>query len=200
LPLAIVMATFLPYKGPLTVGLVTVVTGWSWVARVLRSQTLSMRNREFVEAARAGGESSFRIIFYEIFPNEIALVAAQLLGTIIYSILAETGLEYLGLGDVTNISWGNMFYWASNNDALMLGAWWWFVAPGLCIALLGAGLAFINFGIDEIASPSLRKERVPKGIGAKRRRGQSAIVPVPIEEQALVVDKGEQQQARETFL
>lgn len=162
LPLAIVLAAFLPYKGPLTVGFVTVITGWSWGARVLRSQTLSMRSREFVEAAKASGESSLRIIFFEIFPNEIALVAAELLGTIIYAILAEAGLEFLGLGDVTTVSWGTMFYWAGNNDALLLGAWWWIVAPGLCVAILGGGLAFINFGIDEIANPRLRKERQPK--------------------------------------
>ncbi len=162
LPLAIVLAAFLPYKGPLTIGFVTVITGWSWGARVLRAQTLSMRNREFVEAAKASGESSVRIIFFEILPNEIAIVAAELLGTIIYAILAETGLEYLGLGDVTTVSWGTMFYWAGNNDAILLGAWWWILPPGLCIALLGAGLAFINFGIDEIANPRLRKEPKPK--------------------------------------
>jgi peptide/nickel transport system permease protein len=167
LPLAIVLAAFSPQKGPLTIGFVTVITGWSWGARVLRSQTLSMRNRDFVEAAKASGESSMRIIFFEILPNEIAIVAAELLGTIIYAILAETGLEYLGLGDVTTVSWGTMFYWAGNNDAILLGAWWWIIPPGLCIALLGAGLAFINFGIDEIANPRLRKETKPKQLSKK---------------------------------
>ena len=93
---------------------------------------------------------------------KIAIVAAQLLGTVIYAILAETGLEFLGLGDITNTSWGIMLYWAGNNDALLLGAWWWILPPGLCIAILGAGLAFINFGIDEIANPRLRKESKPK--------------------------------------
>lgn len=169
LPLAIVLAAFLPYKGPLTIGLVTVITGWSWGARVLRSQTLSMRSRDFVEAAKASGETSTRIIFFEILPNEIAIVAAELLGTVIYAILAETGLEYLGLGDVTSVSWGTMFYWAGNNDAILLGAWWWILPPGLCIAVLGAGLAFINFGIDEIANPRLRKERKLKKEGRRGR-------------------------------
>jgi len=77
---------------------------------------------------------------------------------VIYAILAETALEFLGLGDITSTSWGTMLYWAGNNDALLLGAWWWFLPPGLCIAVLGAGLAFINFGIDEIANPRLRNE------------------------------------------
>ena len=158
LPLAIVLAAFLPHTGALSIGFVIVVTGWSWGARVLRAQTLSMRNRDFIEAAKVSGERWWRVIFFEIFPNESAIVAAELLGTIIYAILAEAGLEFLGLGNISNVSWGTMFYWALNNEALLLGAWWWIVPPGLCIALLGASLAFINFGIDEIANPRLRSE------------------------------------------
>jgi peptide/nickel transport system permease protein len=158
LPLAILLAAFIAYKGPLTIGVVLTVTGWSWGARVMRSQTLLMRNIDNVDAARSSGETSFRIIFYEIFPNEIAIVASQFLGTIIYAILAETGLEFLGLGNINSISWGTMLYLANNGDALALGSWWWFLVPGLCIAILGAGLALINFGIDEIANPKLRAE------------------------------------------
>lgn len=169
LPLAILLAAFIAYKGPLTIVIVLTVTGWSWGARVLRAQTLSMRSRECIESARASGESDWRIIFYEILPNEIAIVAAQLLGTIIYAILAETGLEFLGLGDITAVSWGTMLYWAGNNDALLLGAWWWFLPPGLCIALLGAGLTFINFGIDEIANPRLRGKRKQKRLENDKR-------------------------------
>jgi peptide/nickel transport system permease protein len=168
LPLAIVLAAFLPYKGPLTLGFVLTITGWSWGARVLRAQTLSMRNREFITAAKAIGEPAWRIIFFELFPSEIGVVVAQLLGTIIYVILAEAGLEYLGLGDVGSVSWGTMLYWAGNNGALPLGYWWWFVPPGLCIALLGAGLAFVNFGIDEIANPRLRTVRAERSDEAKK--------------------------------
>ncbi|HZO74041.1 MAG TPA: ABC transporter permease [Ktedonobacteraceae bacterium] len=158
LPLAILLAAFLPYKGPLTIGFVLTVTGWSWGARVLRSQTLSLRTWDCVEAARASGESTWRIIFYEILPNETAIVAAQFFGTVIYAILAETALEYLGLGDITSTTWGNMLFSASNSAALLQEAWWWFLPPGLCIAILGAALTFINFGIDEIANPRLRNE------------------------------------------
>lgn len=170
LPLAIILAAFVAYKGPLTIAFVLTVTGWSWGARVLRAQTLSMRNRDNVEAARASGEPDYRIIFFEILPNEIAIVAAQFLGTVIYAILAEVGLEFLGLGDVNSVSWGTMLYWASNNDALLLGAWWWFLAPGLCIAILGAGLTFINFGIDEIANPRLRSQ--PKNLPRRGKQKQ----------------------------
>src|SRR5579859_324689 len=168
LPLAIVMASFLPYKGPLTIGFVLTITGWSWGARVLRAQTLSMRNREFVTAAKSTGEPAWRIIFFEIFPSEVGVVVAQLLGTIIYVILAEAGLEFLGLGDLGSVSWGTMLYWAGNQDALALGYWWWFVPPGLCIAILGAGLAFVNFGIDEIANPRLRTLKTERARKTKK--------------------------------
>jgi peptide/nickel transport system permease protein len=175
LPLAILLAAFAAYRGPLTIIIVLTVTGWSWGARVLRAQTLSMRNRDYVEAAKASGESTLRIIFYEILPNETSIVAAELLGTVIYAILAATGLEFLGLGDITGTSWGTMLYWAGNNDALLLGAWWWFLPPGLCIAILGAGLAFVNFGIDELANPRLRIEPGPKKARRQGKRHQTEL-------------------------
>lgn len=156
LPLLIVLASYLTAKGPLTIGLVISVTGWAWGARVMRAQTLSMRKRDFVEAARASGESAIRIIFAEILPNELAIVASSFIGTVIYAIITEASLAFLGLSDVTMTSWGTMLYWAENNNALLVGAWWWFVPPGLCIALVGAGLALVNFGIDEITNPRLR--------------------------------------------
>jgi len=161
IPLAIVLAAYFP-RGPLTISLVIVVTNWAWQARVLRSQTLSMRNREFVVAARASGEHTWRIIFFEIFPNEIGLVVAGFVSTTIYVILAWAALEFLGLGDGSIPSWGSMLYWAQQAGALGGSLWWWFVPPGVCIAILGAGLSLINFGIDEIADPRLRSERPPK--------------------------------------
>jgi peptide/nickel transport system permease protein len=163
LPLAIVLAAYFP-RGPLTISLVIVVTNWAWQARVLRSQTLSVRSREFVTAARVSGESTWRIIFYEIFPNEIGLVVAGFVSTTIYVVLTWAALEFLGLGDGTIPSWGSMLYWAQQAGALGGGLWWWFVPPGACIALLGAGLSLINFGIDEIADPRLRRERPVKAV------------------------------------
>ena len=155
LPLAIVLAAYFP-RGPLTIALVITFTSWSWQARVLRSQTLSMRSREFVTAARTCGESAIRIIFAEILPNEIGLVAAGFVSTTIFVILTWTALEFLGLGDPNAVSWGSILYWAQQADTIFSGAWWWFVPPGFCIALLGMALALINFGIDEIADPRLR--------------------------------------------
>jgi peptide/nickel transport system permease protein len=169
LPLAIVLAAFLQ-RGPLTIALVITITGWAWGARVLRSQTLTMRSREFVTAARANGESTVRIIFFEILPNEISIVAVNFIFVVLNVILAWAALEFLGLGDISTVSWGSMLYWAQNNGALILGAWWWFVPPGLCIALVGAGLALINFGIDEIADPRLRQGTRPRRFKRKKAR------------------------------
>jgi peptide/nickel transport system permease protein len=161
LPLAIVLAAYLP-RGPLTISLVIIFTNWAWQARVLRAQTLSMRSREFVTAARASGEHTWRIIFFEIFPNEIGIVVAGFVSTTIYVVLTWAALEFLGLGDGTIPSWGSILYWAQQAGALGGGLWWWFIPPGACIALLGAGLSLINFGIDEIADPRLRQDARPR--------------------------------------
>jgi peptide/nickel transport system permease protein len=155
IPLMLVIAAYIP-TGPFTISLVVAITSWAWGARVLRAQTLSMRSREFVTAARATGESSWRAIFYEIFPNQTSLVAANFVSTMIQVILAFATLQFLGLGDTSQASWGGMLNLAYNQNALLAGQWWWFVPPGACIAVLGAGLSLINFGIDELADPRLR--------------------------------------------
>lgn len=158
LPLAIVFAGYFPSKGTLSLTIVLLISGWAWGARVLRGQTFSMRERDFVQAARCAGDSAWRIIFFEILPNELAILAASFVGTAVYAILADVGLEFLGLGDVTGTGWGNMLYWAQASNLLFAGYWWWFAAPSLCVALFGMGLSLINFGIDEVANPKLRKE------------------------------------------
>ena len=163
LPLTIVLASLASAnaanKNEFVIALVLLFTSWSYGARVLRAQTLSLKEREFVTAARASGESSLRIIFAEILPNEVALVASTFVGTFVYAVGAEVALEFLGLGNTSQASWGEILYWAQNNGALIVGKWWQFVPAGLCIAVLCAGLTFINFGIDELANPRLRNER-----------------------------------------
>src|SRR6266436_3110999 len=162
LPLTIVLASLASAnaanKNEFVIALVLLFTSWSYGARVLRAQTLSLKEREFVTAARASGESSLRIIFAEILPNEVALVASTFIGTFVYAVGAEVALEFLGLGDTSKATWGVILYWAQNNAALIVGKWWQFVPAGLCVAILCAGLTFINFGIDELANPRLRRE------------------------------------------
>jgi peptide/nickel transport system permease protein len=163
LPLTIVLASLASASGAnkneFVIALVLLFTSWSYGARVLRAQTLSIKEREFVAAARATGESSLRIISSEILPNEVSLIASTFVGTFVYAVGAEVALEFLGLGDTSRSSWGEILYWAQNNAALIVGKWWQFVPAGLCIALLCAGLTFINFGMDELSNPRLRVER-----------------------------------------
>lgn len=163
LPLAIVVAssanTGSGGRSEFLLALILLFTSWSYGARVLRSQTLSLKEREFVTAARASGETTIRIIFVEILPNEIALVASTFISTFVYAVSTQVGLDFLGLGDTSHASWGEILYWAQNNGALIIGKWWQFVPVGLCVALLCASLAFINFGIDEMANPRSRSER-----------------------------------------
>ena len=158
LPLAIVLATYLP-PGPLSLTAVLAFAGWSWNARVFRSQAISLRQRDFVLAAIVSGESHWRIIVREMLPNMISLVAAAFIGATIYAVGAQVGLEFLGLGDVGAVTWGTNLYWAANDSALMTGSWWIFVPTGLGVALVGFGLTFVNFGIDEFNNPRLRVNR-----------------------------------------
>jgi peptide/nickel transport system permease protein len=158
LPLIIVVAGWLDRPGPFTVVLVLSLTSWAYGARVLRAQTLTLRNSEFVVAARVVGEPSWRIIIFEILPNMTSLIVSSWIGAVLFAILAEAGLEFIGLGDANAVTWGTTLYWAQNNQALLRGDWWTFVPPGLCIALVGFSLTLINFGIDEITNPRLRSE------------------------------------------
>ncbi len=156
LPLMIVIAAYLHFKGLMPIILVIAITGWPSGARILRSQMLSLRNREFVMSAKILGENSIHIIFSEIFPLMFSLIIANFFSATLYAILGEASLEFLGLGNVNLVTWGTILYWAQNNQALLNGAWWWILAPGLCISLLGAGFALLNFSLDEISNPRLR--------------------------------------------
>ncbi|MEV0304164.1 ABC transporter permease [Streptomyces prasinus] len=165
LPLLIILAAFLP-PGTSTVILVLVVTGWAGSARVLRAQAKSIRGKDFVAAAVVTGERPLRIMFREILPNMASVVMTTLLGCVIFGIGAQAGLEFLGLGDSSVVSWGTNLYWASNDGALMTGTWWAFVPSGLCIALVAFALALVNYAVDEITNPRLRSRRA-----RRKRRG-----------------------------
>lgn len=169
LPLIIIIAGQLPSAGGVTVALVIAVTGWAWGARVLRAQTLSLRRRDFVEASRASGESTWRIITAEIMPNLTAIIASGFVATVVFAVLTQTTLAFIGIGNPYDWNWGTILYGAQNNLALQRGAWWWFVPAGLCIALVGMALTLVNFGIDEFVNPRLRSV----GMNARtlRKRG-----------------------------
>jgi peptide/nickel transport system permease protein len=162
LPLIIIIAAFVHASGIWPTVLVIAFVSWAASARVLRAQTLSVRNREYVLAARASGERAGRIIFFEIVPNELPIIVSQFIFSMIFAILTQAGLAFLGLASFGQMTWGSILYYAQNDEAMASGAWWWFVPPGLCIALLGMGLALINFGLDELLNPRLKVYRPAK--------------------------------------
>jgi peptide/nickel transport system permease protein len=155
LPLIVTLALFLP-PGAATIVLVLSFTGWAWPARVLRAQALSLRERDFVAAAIVSGERGWRVMLQEILPNMWSIVVASFMGSTVYAIGAEASLEFLGLGDVHQVTWGTMLYWAVNHADLEQGAWWTFVPAGLAIALVAFAMTMINFAMDEITNPRLR--------------------------------------------
>jgi len=164
LPLLIVLADYVPSAGSsiFLVAAIIAVTTWAYSARTLRAQTLSLRNRDFVEAARVSGESRTRIILAEILPNLVPIVAASFLFTTLAAIYAYVAISFLGLGGSPTGSpaglwnWGEMLREGFANNAVRGGWWWWWAPPGICVALLGTGLALLNFGIDEFINPRLR--------------------------------------------
>lgn len=162
-PLIIVIAAYAGAGGISVVIGVLVITGWSYGARQLRAQALSLRNRDFLESARVRGERTSYVIVFEILPTMVSLIAANFLGAALYALLTAAGLQFIGLGDSSSVSWGTMLHWAQENEALETGQQVWVIAPGLCIALLGASFALINYAFDEIGNPALRPVRRRKG-------------------------------------
>jgi peptide/nickel transport system permease protein len=158
-PLLIVIAAYVHNSGTLVLIAVLTLTGWSYTARQLRAQALSLRHRDFLEAARVRGERSIYIIVVEIIPTMTSLIVASFLTNALYAVLFASSLQFIGLGDPNSTSWGTMLYWAENNEALHTGQYLWAVIPGALIALLGAAFALLNYAFDEIGNPALRPMR-----------------------------------------
>src|SRR6516165_7523106 len=187
LPLLIVIFGFLPSSGgsnDVLIGLIIAITGWAWGARVLRAQTLSLRNRDYVDSARLAGERNWRIIGYEILPNLLPIVASSFLFTVLYAVGTYTAMAFLGLVNPQHWSWGTMLFWAQSANAEISGYWWWYLPPGLAVAFLGTALALLNFGVDEFINPRLRaagltRKRVRKyAAGPVPRRFKLGLTPV----------------------
>ena len=176
LPLIIIVASMFENPPLVVIAAVLGLTGWAWGARVLRAQTMSLRNRDFIQAARANGEPLRRIIGNEMLPNLMALIAASFVGTVTAAILGLTTLSYIGVIPVNTYNWGTILNWASAQGAFRQNQWWWFMPPGLCIAAIGVGLSLINFGIDEYVNPRLRS--AGERARAMKKRGLDVNDPV----------------------
>lgn len=185
LPFLIVINSYLPSGGKSNSVLLAVIislTGWAWGARVLRAQTLSMRKRDFVDAARISGERSWRIIIFEIVPNLVPVIASSFVFTVLYAMGTYVALAFIGAIDPNSPwSWGSMLFWAQSNTAAQVGGWYWFAAPGVCVALLGTSLVLLNFGIDEFINPRLRAAGLSrKGLKAAGVRSRNTLGLTPV--------------------
>ncbi len=156
LPLMILVATYVGGSYWIVVGLFTFL-GWAGVCRMVRGRILSEKAADYVEAARSYGAPWPRILFRHILPSTYPLLALIAARTAAGSVLAEAGLSFLGFGDPLAISWGKMLAEAQAQGALLFGAWWWVLFPGLAVTLLA--LSFINLGyaLEEVFNPRLRR-------------------------------------------
>jgi peptide/nickel transport system permease protein len=166
LPLLILLSAYLA-PGTKSLIIVLTITSWAFQARQLRSQGLSVRNRDFLVAARVRGERPMYIVLVEIVPTMTSLLAASFLALAVFEVGFAASLQFLGLGNASQLMWGTMLYNAQQAAALESGNAWWALAPGLAVALMGAGFALLNYAFDEIGNPALRPVR-------RRKRGRAA--------------------------
>jgi peptide/nickel transport system permease protein len=172
IPLLVVASGYLKSRGMGTMILVLALSLWAFEARILRGQALSLKNRDFVLAAKASGESTWRIVVGELMPNMVSRIAAAFVLVFYIALLTDAGLEFLGLGDQAATSWGVTLYWAQTNSTVLQGEWWPFFFPGAALAFTVLGLVLLLAGIDEISNPRLRTERTARrrflGLPARR--------------------------------
>ena len=157
LAILIMIAASFSFVTPLMMGLVIAATSWMHPTRVIRSQVLSLREREFVLLLRLSGAAPLHIIFRELLPNLIPFLAASFVNSVATAILASIGLEVLGLGSFQNPTLGNLIYFAIIGNAMWLGLWWWWLPPILILIVLFMGLFFVSTALDAIANPRLEQ-------------------------------------------
>ncbi len=168
--LLLIVASLLGGVSPLIICVIIGFTSWPWNARVLRAQTMSIRNREFVYSAETLGESTPRILFVEIMPSMLSMISSAFVSTLIYAIMAHATLEFIGFGDPLSVTWGTMLYNAQTSGAMLSGAWWEVAGPVGGLILLGTSLTLINFSIDEISNPKLSASRFMRAFYRKQKK------------------------------
>jgi peptide/nickel transport system permease protein len=153
----LIIAAYLEVRGFLFESLFIGVFSWPWAARAIRSQTFSLRSRDFVDLARLSGMKPLKIIFTEIAPNMMSYLLLTFILQFGGAILTAATLDFIGLGPTKGMSLGLMMNNANTYSAVMLHMWWWFVPPGLAITAIVGALYVTNVGLDEIFNPRLRE-------------------------------------------
>ncbi len=160
LPLAVVLAMFLPPLGQPSMTKIIIVIGvtsWPATARIVRSQVLTVKERAFVERAVSIGSGRWHIMNTHLLPNVFPLVFANAIISVSYAILSAAFLAFLGISDITQMTWGLMLYNAFNYGGFASQAWWYVLPPGICIVLVVLGFTFVSFALDDILNPKLRR-------------------------------------------
>jgi len=159
LPQLPLMLVFVALFGPGVENLIIIIglLGWTGTSRMVRAESLSIKERAFVEATRAVGASNRHIILDHILPNVLPLVFANMILGVVNAIISESALSFLGFGVTGQWSWGRVLYEARREDAMITGAWWHFIPPGICIMLVALGFALISFSLNEVLNPRLRE-------------------------------------------
>ena len=158
LAILIIVAAYLQVQSYSAEAVIIGLTSWPWAARAVRSQTFSLKTREFVDLARLSGRSTRQILMTELAPNMSSYLLMMFILLFGGAILIGASLDFLGLGPSESISLGLMMNNAFLASALLLGSWWWFLPPGLGIVALVGGLYVMNVGLDEVFNPRLREK------------------------------------------
>jgi peptide/nickel transport system permease protein len=155
IPLLVLIGMLYPQIDQLLI-LALILILWPVAARAIRSQVLSVKNRPYVEAAKASGMSDWEIILKIIIPEVLSIAFAWFVLSVATAIIILVALEFLGVGSPEVVSWGSIFYWAQQ-FAFYNGDWWWILAPGVCITLVTAAFAMLGFSVEEAMNPRLMK-------------------------------------------
>lgn len=148
-PLLVILSTYFKPTISSTI-LILGILSWPFMSRVIRSQGLTVKERPFVKAAILAGMPGYRIVFSQIFKFVMPLIIINAIYIFVGAIVAQAGLAFFGLGDLSSVNWGTMLYYAQNQDAVIYSAWWWIIPPGLSIAILGIGANMLGTGINEV--------------------------------------------------
>lgn len=156
IPLLIVLSALLRHRSLLLVAIIISIVSWAGIARAIRSQVMSLKERSFVDLALISGKGEMNILFSEIFPNMLAYIFIQFCTVVGGAILAEAGISLIGLGPTTVVTLGTMLHWATMLNAPQAGAWWCFIPPGVVVVVITGSLITVGSVIDDVLNPRLR--------------------------------------------
>lgn len=177
-PVLIIMAAFWRDMPLIAVAILVGIFEWTGGARRIRAQTMSLRGRDFTTALKTVGESRWRIVTVEVMPHLVGIVSPMFLSAIAAGVGMQASLAMLGIGSAGEPSWGLIINYAFQQNALFRGMWWWFVPPGLALALLGFATTMVNFGLDEVTNPTLSSRRMKLMRNFKKKMRAEAMPAV----------------------